>query len=239
MVKRVFPGVPIVFCGIETSMLKTRTLRPNITGVLVSRAFSPTLGLALRLQPDLQNVFVVGGTSNFDRHLLAIARRDLKLYEKRVAITYLDDLSIDALLKAASILPAHSAILFTTLFADGTGRSFVPHEALSSIAKAANAPVYVALDQYVGTGAVGGNVYSVDTHGAQAAELGLQIIRGATPMSLPIREVGSQIDLFDARQLRRWGLDEKQLPAGASSAIGTRRLGSNTVGTSLARLPFC
>ncbi|HEX6156269.1 MAG TPA: hypothetical protein VFZ54_09620, partial [Burkholderiales bacterium] len=121
----VFPGVPIVFCGIEASMLETSTLRPNITGVLVTRAFSPTLELALRLQPDIRNVFVVGGTSTFDRDLLAIARRDLKPYEDRVAIRYLVDLSMDALLKTLSTLPAHSVILFTTMFTDGAGRGFI------------------------------------------------------------------------------------------------------------------
>src|SRR6185295_4206091 len=109
----VFPGVPIVFCGIETSMLHARTLRPNITGVLVTRAFSPTLEIALQLQPDIQHVFVVGGTSTFDRHLLNLAQRDLKPYESRVAITYLVDLPMDGLLKAVSTLPARSAILFT------------------------------------------------------------------------------------------------------------------------------
>lgn len=210
-----FPGVPIVFAGVEASMLEGKTLRPNITGVLMKRAFSPTLELALRLQPDTHNVFVVGGTSTFDRHLLAIAQRDLKPYESRVAVTYLVGLSMDALLKAVSTLPAHSVILFTTVFTDGAGRGFVPHEALSSVATAANAPVYVALDQYVGMGAVGGNVYSLDTHGAQAAELGLRIVRGATPASLPIRELSAQIDLFDARQLRRWHLDESRLSPGS------------------------
>ena len=86
---------------------------------------------------------------------------------------------------------------------------------LSSIAAAANAPVYVFVDQYVGLGAVGGNVYSLETHGAHVAALGLQILRGASPASLPIRELGAQVDLFDARQLRRWNLDEARLPPGS------------------------
>ena len=210
-----FPGVPIVFCGIDSSTIQGKALRSNTTGVLLKREFSSTLDIALRLQPGTRHVFVVGGTSPFDRHLLALARRDLKPYEDRVAISYLVDLPMDALLKAVSTLPAKSVVFFTTLFADGAGLAFVPHEALSSIAKAANAPVYVALDQYVGAGAVGGNVYSVDTHGGQAAELGLQIMRGARPVSLPIRELGSQIDLFDGRQLRRWALDETRLPSGS------------------------
>jgi signal transduction histidine kinase len=210
-----FPGVPIVFCGIEASTIQGKTLRPNITGVLLKRAFPPTLELALRLQPDTRNVFVVGGTSTFDRYLLTIARRDLQPYEGRVAITYLVDLPMEALLRAVSSLPARSVILFTTVFTDGAGRGFVPHEALSSVASAANVPVYVALDQYVGIGAVGGNVYSLDTHGEQAAGLGLRIVRGAKPASLPVLELGSQIDLLDARQLRRWGLDETRLPSGS------------------------
>jgi signal transduction histidine kinase len=208
-----FPGAPIVFCGIDSSTIQGKLLRSNVTGVLLLREFSPTLDIALRLQPNTRNVFVVGGTSPFDRHLLALARRDLKAYEARVAIRYLVDLPMDALLKTVSTLPANSVVFFTTLLADGAGLSFVPHEALSSVAKAANAPVYVALDQYVGTGAVGGNVYSVAEHGGQAAELGLQILRGARPVNLPIRELGAQIDLFDARQLSRWGLDETRLPS--------------------------
>jgi signal transduction histidine kinase len=106
-------------------------------------------------------------------------------------------------------------ILYTSVFTDGAGRSFVPHEAVAAIAATANAPVYVFIDQYVGLGPVGGNVYSIDMHGAQVAALGLQILRGAAPASLPIRELGAQVDLFDARQLKRWNLDAARLPSGS------------------------
>lgn len=210
-----FPGVPIVFCGVDASAIEGKKLRDNVTGVLMKRAFAPTLEVALRLQPDVRNVFVVGGASTFDRHLEAFVRRDLQPFESRLAITYLVGLAMDAWLKRVSSLPPHSVILYTTVFTDGAGRGFVPHEALSSIAAVANAPVYVFLDQYVGRGVVGGNVYSVGTHGSQVAELGLRIVRGAAPASLPIRELGAQVYQFDARQLRRWGLDEMRLPPGS------------------------
>ena len=54
---------------------------------------------------------------------------------------------------------------YTTLFADGAGRTFVPHDALSRIAATANAPVYVFIDQYLGRGTVGGHLYTVDDRG--------------------------------------------------------------------------
>jgi signal transduction histidine kinase len=210
---RIFPGVPIVFASIDASTLEGKQLPSNVTGVLLKRMYSPTLEVALRLQPDTRNVFVVGGgASPFDRLLQTLVRRDLRPFEGRLNITYLFDMTMDALLTRVSSLPSNSVILYVSMLTDGSGRRFVPAEALSTIAGSANAPVYVFLEQFVGLGAVGGNVYSFQTHGAQVAALGLEIIRGASPASLPIRELEAQVNVFDARQLKRWNLDEGRLP---------------------------
>lgn len=208
-----FDGVPIVFCGADPSDLRRKTLRENVTGVLVERDFAPTLDIALRLQPETRDVFVVGGTSRFDRQMQAIARRNLQPYETRVRFNWLTAQPMDELVKTVSKLPAQSIVYYLTLFADGAGNAFVPHEALSRIAKAANAPVYVSLDQYIGFGAVGGNVYSVGTHGEQAAQIGVRILRGEAPSAIPVVALAAQSNQFDWRQLQRWGLDEQRLPA--------------------------
>ena len=210
-----FPGVPIVFCGVEPSDIEGRVLGKNVTGVLVKRDFAPTLEIALRLQPQTRDVFVVAGAARFDRHLQAIARQQLQRFADRVFIRWLAALPMDDLLSKVSALPPHSVIYYLTVFADGTGRSFVPHDALARIATAANAPVYVAVDQYVGNGAVGGNVYSVATHGQQAAEIGVRILRGEPPAAIPAVALAAQSSLFDWRQLRRWHLDERLLPPGS------------------------
>jgi len=210
-----FPGVPIVFCGAEPSDINRKVLRPNVTGILLERDFAPTLEAALRLQPGTREVFVVGGTSGFDRHLQAIARPQLQPFENRVRIHWLTTQPMGVLVPTLSRLPANSIVYYLTLFADGAGDAYVPHEAVSRIAKAANAPVYVALDQYVGLGAVGGNVYSVGTHGQQTADIGLRILRGEPPSSIPVVALSAQSNMFDWRELQRWGLDERRLPAGS------------------------
>jgi signal transduction histidine kinase len=213
---RIFPGVPIVFASIDASTIKNKRLPGNVTGVLLKRSYSPTLEIALRLQPDTRQVFVVGGgASPFDQRLQTLIRRDLRPFEGRMQISYLFGMTMDSLLTRLSSLPAHRIILYLSMLTDGSGRRLVPAEALSSIVAAANAPVYVFLDQYVGLGAVGGNVYSFESHGAQVASLGMQVLRGASPASVPISELGAQVNLFDARQLRRWNLDETRLPPGS------------------------
>ena len=208
-----FRGVPIVFCGADPLDVEAMSLPDNVTGVVMKRSFAPTLDVALRLQPATRNVFVVGGSSRFDRHLQAIARRDLQRFEKRVHFTWLTEQSRPQLLSELSALPADSVIYYLTVFADQTGEAFVPHEVLSDIARAANAPVYVAVDQYVGRGAVGGSVYSVADLGQQAAAMGIRILRGEAPSHIPVTSGGSYRNLFDWRQLDRWGLDQDLLPA--------------------------
>ncbi|HSC29649.1 MAG TPA: ATP-binding protein [Vicinamibacterales bacterium] len=208
----IFPGIPIVFCGADASDLEGKTLRPNITGVLVKRLFAPTLDLALRLHPETRHVFVVGGVSPFDRRLQASVRHELRPYEDRVIITYLTGLEMEQTVQALATVPPHSVVLYVTLFADGAGRAFVPHDALSLIAGAAAAPVYVFVDQFLGRGAVGGHVYSLDKHGTHAAEIGLRILGGETPASIAVSELTTHADMFDARQLQRWNIDERRLP---------------------------
>ena len=62
----VFPGAPIVFCGLDRRELSSQQLPSNVTGVLLKREFLPTLELALRLHPDTKRVVFVAGTSEFE-----------------------------------------------------------------------------------------------------------------------------------------------------------------------------
>jgi signal transduction histidine kinase len=213
-----FAGTPIVFCGANPLEVERMTLPKNVTGVLVERTFAPTLDIALRLQPDTRNVFIVGGTSRFDQQIHAIASRDLQAFESRVNLVWLNELPMERLLIELAALPDKSVVYFLTLFADGASEPFIPHDALTRIASAANAPVYVAVDQYVGRGAVGGHVYSVADLGQQAASIGVRILRGEAPSSIPVASASVYRNLFDWRQLERWGIDERRLPAGSDIA---------------------
>ena len=208
-----FSGVPIVFCGVDSSELEGRAIPPGITGVMMKRAFAPTLDLALQLQPETRHVFVIGGTSRFDQRVLSIARRDLQPFEDRASIEWLTTLSMEQLLATVANLPPDSVIYYLTLFADGTGQPFVTHDALKRITDAANAPVYVSVDQYVGSGAVGGNVYSVRDLGQNGSRMVARILRGESPYAIAPEALSSYAPIFDWRALQRWHIDEGKLPA--------------------------
>ncbi len=210
-----FPGVPIVFCGIDQREVESLSLGPGVTGVLVKREFRPTLDLALRLHPDTRQVFFVAGTSRFNKYWTERARRELQEPQAPVKINYLTDLSMPALQTELGRLPHHSIVFYLHLFTDGAGKSFNPYDALSLIARNANAPIYTVLDTYVGLGVVGGFVFSLEAHAIKAAELGLRILQGEIPADIPIAEIRTNVNMFDWRQLRRWDIAENRLPPGS------------------------
>lgn len=212
---RIFPGTPIVFSGVDRRDLGGRPLPPHVTGVLLKRAFAPTLDVALRLQPNTERAVVVAGTSAFDERLLAEVRKEFQPYERRVAISYMTGLPFEKLLMELSQLPPRTIVLYTTLFQDGAGQPFVPHDAAERISAAANAPVYGFVDQYLGRGIIGGSLYSLNAHGEEAAKQVLQVLAGSHPSAVPVAEPESGIPMFDWRQLQRWGIDERLLPSDA------------------------
>lgn len=63
-----------------------------------------------------------------------------------------------------------------------------------------------------GHGTIGGRVVDLVDLGAQAGELGREILDAARAAAPPPPREGRSAALFDWRELRRWGLDERRLP---------------------------
>jgi signal transduction histidine kinase len=210
----IFPGTPIVFCGLDKRQLGTHSLPPNVYGALIEREFAPTLELVLRLHPTTENIVVVAGTSEFDTSLLSDAQEEFRPYEKRVSFTYLSKFPLKQVLERVSRLPARNIVLFITMFQDGAGQPFVPHDVVERVSSAASVPVYGFLDQYLGRGIVGGSLYSFSTLGAETATMALPLLTGGTPPQKRV-EVFSNKIAFDWRQMQRWGISENRLPSGS------------------------
>ena len=99
------------------------------------------------------------------------------------------------------------------------------------------APVYVAYETQIGTGAVGGVIPTFDAIGRQTGAIVATLLEGKPPAALELPRVLHGEPLVDWRQVRRWGIDEKLLPAGTSYGSNSLRSGSNPIRTSSERLP--
>jgi signal transduction histidine kinase len=211
----IFPGTPIVFCGIDRRELGERSLPPHVHGILVKREFAPTLEIALGLHPQTKRITVIAGTSEFDTRIVEQAREEFRPYEDRVAFTYLTALPLQKQLAELSQLPPQTIVLFATFFQDGAGEPFVPHDVVQRVSAAASAPVYGFVDQYLGRGIVGGSLYSFSAHGSETAKVALRVLAGSEPPGPSFSEGQASKPLFDWQQMQRWGISESSLPAGS------------------------
>lgn len=216
-----FAGIPIVTLFNTRNPQATRLASanrerlPGITGIATTDESTRTLELALKLQPDLQRLVVIIGASPAEQGWFHELQGDFALYKHRVQLSFVNGPSTDSLMQTVRALPPHTAILYTYFFEDATGRFFLPEEALDLITKASSVPVYGVDSTYIGHGILAGHLTDSDKLGIRVAGLAARILNGEKASGIPIVSDDYAQDTVDWRELRRWDISEKRVPAGA------------------------
>ena len=209
------PGTPIVFWGSTEEFAQPPKLDSHFTGGWGIAQPDRTLEAALRLAPDTKHVVVVGGVAPYDRYLEGLVKQRFQRYGSKLDFTYLTDLAMPELLERLKHLPTNTIVYHTSIMQDAAGKHFI--DALQSVplvTSSANAPVFCVDDVDVGTGAVGGDVFSFSLAGQVVGRMAVRILNGEKPQDIPIIR-GSDIYMFDWRALKRWGLKESEIPPGS------------------------
>ena len=208
-----FPGVPIVSTGMDIRQVRVRNLPPRVAVNALRVTYQPTLALALALKPETENVAVVLGASPNDRALEALVRDEFTKVAPPMKFTYFVGLPLDELLRKVANLPSKSVVLFVSMAQDGTGRSFLPGDALGQIARAANAPTFVASLDVMNSGAVGGDLINFGIVAMEAAKIAWRILQGEDRALIPVSEYTNRFKVLDIRALERWSISPKRAPA--------------------------
>ena len=213
--EKFFPDIPIVFGGSAELEADNPNLDAHFTGVWERFEPEKTLEGALRLQPDTQHVVVVGGMSPFDRGLEALYKECLQSYENKLDFKYLTDLDMTSLLEQLKHLPPRTVVLYTHFGLDATGTPYVDlSQAGPLISATAKAPVFNPSDLALGHGEVGGYLASVPAEARIVGEIAARVLNGERPQDIPIVTAANAYT-FDWRAMQRWGLNERNLPAGS------------------------
>jgi PAS domain S-box-containing protein len=211
----VFPGVPIVYLCPSWATVSALASGPNATGVLGAFDVRGTMEAALRLRPQTRRVVVVSGATRSDHEYVELIRAGLVGIDRQVSVEYLLGLPMSELLARVAGLPHDTVILYVSIFRDGSGQDFQPPDALEMVSARSVVPVFGPVGTYLGRGIVGGHLLSWEEAGVRTAELALRVLHGAHPRDVPPSSENLCSWMFDARQLKRWGIRESALPAGS------------------------
>jgi PAS domain S-box-containing protein len=210
-----FPNTPIVICGSPESLAAASKLDSHFVGVWTVVRPRETLEVALRLLPDTKHVVVVGGVAPYDRYLESVVKDKLHSYESSLDFSYFTEFDMPTLLERLKHLPSYTIVYHTSIMADAAGNHFIDAtQAAPLVAGASTAPVFTVDDVDVGNGTVGGNVFSFAAHGREVGEILVRMLDGEKPQDIQITGTAN-VYMFDSQILRRFGLDERKLPAGS------------------------
>jgi len=210
-----FPGTPVVFCGVNGYRPEMRERGRPLTGVIETIDPVRTLAVAADLHPAARRVLVISDGTRTGRALEASAREAFAPFAGRLAFEYVHDLTMEELLARAADLPADALVFLFVFNRDRLGRDFTHERSLELIAANCPAPIYGPWTFYLGHGIVGGMLTSGRTQGRAAAELAVRILAGEDASALPVVMESPNRLLFDWEQMRRFGLEPGQLPEGS------------------------
>jgi len=217
----IFPGVPIVYgMGFEP-VVDFDALPANVTGRRIPLSITETFALARRLQPDAKRVVIVAGAAAMDSVIHANEVRELTPLLGDMKLEVLRDWTYPSLLRALKELPKDSFVLLVSFRRDWNGQVFYVGDLIPSLTRASSVPVYGIIRGWIGEGVVGGTTMEFAEDGERTARMLVRVLRLPPGAKLPNAEVARNPTLVDWRQLQRWGLSEKRLPAGTQVLFRT------------------
>ena len=210
--KRLFPGVPVIFCGINTLERYDLGEDSGITGVVEDFDLKSTIDVALRLQPGTKHIASISDRTPSSRDNIFRLRQLMPAYEDRVDFIVLEDLTVRELLDALHALPDDTIILHLNFFRDREGVVFDYKQSIELVARNTDKPMYVAWDWYMGNGPVGGMVISGVKQGETAANMAVQVLQGEGVGNIPIVMRSPNVFMFDYNALKKQAISLDRLP---------------------------
>jgi hypothetical protein len=222
----------MVVTAVDQRRIRYENLTDNDVVVSFTNDVPALFENIMRVLPDTKTIAIVNGNSPIERFWTEEMRRELAPLRGRVELKWYNELPFDHILKEAEHLPLHSAIFLVLMNVDAAGITHETGNALKKLSSSANAPIFSFDDSLFGEALVGGPMFSALEGGRITAGVAMRILGGEKAGNIKTPSVQYASPKFDWRQMERWGINEKNLPATAQSISGNQRHGSGIRGKS-------
>ncbi|HEX3058578.1 MAG TPA: histidine kinase dimerization/phospho-acceptor domain-containing protein, partial [Usitatibacter sp.] len=208
----IWPNAAIVFNGVFDGSPWRRP--PRTAGVTMALDIEGTVALGRALVPSMRRLYVVSGSSTYDREILVVAMQKLARVDPPVEIHYLTGLTRGQASARVSALEAGDIVLYLSMLRDSDGQLSGPNApALVQVASSSSVPVLSAIQTQYGRGVIGGSSPSYDLHGRAAGEIARRILQGVDPDTLDVKTVPAAHCEVDWYAMQRWQVAEGNVPA--------------------------
>ena len=210
-----FPGVPLVFCGVTQPQITGLSLDNNAAGRTMDWSIAPLLENLPKMRARIRKILLVAGAAEFDhaRHEEALAQ--VEPFKARYEFESSVGESLDKLLKRVSGLNDDTLVFYICYFTTPNGRSMTPLKVAGSLAQASKVPVVCVYDTYIGSGVLGGPVMPFEDEGYALGGLIRRVAAAGSASDFGIQPAGKPRLIFDGRVLDRYSWNRTAIPAGS------------------------
>ena len=212
-----FPGLPLVFCGINDFTPARIAGSANVTGVGESPDVVGTLELALALVPGARTVLAFGSDGSVTaRANMERFRRAAAALERRVRPVEILNTSLEGAAAALASAPTDAVALRLTPLASDEAQNLVQlGQDTLDLAQVSSVPLFGLWDFDLGHGTVGGRVLRGARQGRAAAAIVGQILAGRPAGDIPVEDIPAET-VVDYNGMQRFGLSMERVPAEAT-----------------------
>ena len=212
--RKVFPDMPVVFCGINNIDRSIPVLDGNMTGVNEESDIPYSFRMIRDMFPERPNLLCITDRSNTGEILKGELEQEAVNFKGDFdSITILQDLSMEELEERLRALDDSFIVFYTFFFQDSQGNYFEYDKSTRRISEAAgDVPVVGAWDSSLGEGIIGGHLVSAFEQGRIAALKALEVIDKGSVRQVEINWNSPQSNAFDFEQLSRLQIPLNRLP---------------------------
>jgi ABC-type uncharacterized transport system substrate-binding protein len=181
-----FPGVPLVFCGVNNFDDERLDGQTEVTGVVEDFDIKSTIDVILTLHRQVSHLAVISDSTETGAINLERFRQVAPAFADRLKFLELYDLSTEELLGKLAKLPPESIILNLSFFRDRLGQSYSTRDGNKLIAANTGRAIYSCWDYFLVGDVVGGYMTSGRQQGEEAATMVAAILKGIRVNDIPI-----------------------------------------------------
>lgn len=210
-----FPGVPVVFCGVNDFRSQWIENQTDITGVIERPDIASNILLAMHLRPQARRVIIIGDESVTSRAIVNEVKAVEPQFADRIRFEYWHAFNMQEILDRVSTLGDDAVVYFTPFYKGAHGELFTVQEVLQAVSERSSTMVFSSWHFMLGFGMVGGKVLSGFETGRAATLMGLRILDGTDPDDIPVQSEIPQSYVFDWEVLKRFNIATQSLPEGS------------------------
>jgi signal transduction histidine kinase len=210
-----FPGCPMVFCAVPQSFAESQKSKRNITGVGAQFDNRPSMEVIKKVLPGTKKLLVLSGKSRLDVWLSGVAMRQSEIAFPEIEFKALAGLTpAEAALEFVQAGPDTAGLLLSFEL-DNYGNRMNTTEYLHELNKVSTVPIFGCYDTILGHGILGGALVSPTDFGKATGKIAGRVLNGESADDIPKDYSHTYTIAFDHEVLRKLGISESRLPAGA------------------------